>query len=88
VIVPGIFGLNGKPVGAGIDLDVSFFQPLPAAGIFYGFDFDFIPIPSGDAYVAIDIVELDAPIRTESIGLMKFCLKIAGAIAGAGGESG
>src|SRR5260370_40601332 len=77
VVVPGLIAVavlcaNGNIILACIDLDASFVEPLFGARALDGIDMDFIPVPGGDVHGAVDIVELDAAIGSEGVGLVKF----------------
>src|SRR5258707_8739550 len=66
-----ILGANGEIVLAGVYFDSGLVEPLLRVGVLHGIYLDFITVPRGDVYGAVDIVELDSAIRRERVGLMK-----------------
>src|SRR6266851_10455531 len=77
VVVPGLIAVavlcaNGNIILACIDLDASFVEPLFGTRALDGIDLDFIAVPGGDVHRAINVVELDAAVGSDGIGLVKF----------------
>ena len=66
-----IFRANGNVVLAIADVDPGLVQFLLGIGILDGVDLNFVAVPCGNVDVAVDVVQFDAPIGCDAIGLVK-----------------
>ncbi len=82
VVVIGVFGLNRDAVIPRVDLDLRLVQPLFRVGVLDRIDLDFVPIPTRDVDVAIDVIEFDSAIRSQSVGLMELLGQRAAVVGG------
>src|SRR5439155_20762038 len=71
LIVAGIAGANGHVLLARVDLNLGLFEPLLGVGALDGVDFHFVPLPAGDVYRPVNVVEFDASVRCKHVGLME-----------------
>src|ERR1700676_273963 len=70
--VVGIFGSNRERVVSGVDFDLGLIQPLFRIGILHCIDFHLILVPTGDVYVAVNVVEFNSAVGGQGVRLMEF----------------